>query len=374
MKSVKKKLEDLEKLKKEMSDKLDKYEIKYNNEKNNLDLLDIKNSISENNEKNKNDKSQSYKQIMDQRLNDIMKKIDDNIINQNYGNLYKFLAKGNPYIKSKKNKNEKNIKNQDNSNIKSIDNNQENQKIIPEKDELINEIPEKSVSKSISSKNEEVKEPENLNKSKNNNVKSINKEKQIAQKNQQNQPKIKSRDVFISYNGGGKIDLEDLKSQQDIELLHQQQKIFLGNELSILKIKLNELRKQNEDLKRLSNEKGMVKNITVLEKFIGKFVERLSLNWDEIVNMIIDELLIEEAYELNKIDLKKMKYDRNKLVKNMIKAGFGGILSEKDEKSSYYGSVSSNMELIEENIDFIKKMLKNCKDNENEIKKKYNLK
>ena len=32
------------------------------------------------------------------------------------------------------------------------------------------------------------------------------------------------------------------------------------------------------------------------------------------------------------------------------------------------------MELIEENIDFIKKMLKNCKDNENEIKKKYNLK
>ena len=30
MKSVKKKLEDLEKLKKEMSDKLDKYEIKYN--------------------------------------------------------------------------------------------------------------------------------------------------------------------------------------------------------------------------------------------------------------------------------------------------------------------------------------------------------
>ena len=347
MKSVKKKLEDLEKLKKEMSDKLDKYEIKYNNEKNNLDLLDIKNSISENNEKNKNDKSQSYKQIMDQRLNDIMKKIDDNIINQNYGNLYKFLAKGNPYIKSKKNKNEKSIKNQDNSNIKSIDNNQENQKIIPEKDELINEIPEKSVSKSISSKNEEVKEPENLNKRKNNNVKSINKEKQIAQKNQQNQPKIKSRDVFISYNGGGKIDLEDLKSQQDIELLHQQQKIFLGNELSILKIKLNELRKQNEDLKRLSNEKGMVKNITVLEKFIGKFVERLSLNWDEIVNMIIDELLIEEAYELNKIDLKKMKYDRNKLVKNMIKAGFGGILSEKDEKSSYYGSVSSNMELIE---------------------------
>jgi len=374
MKSVKKKLEDLEKLKKEMSDKLDKYEIKYNNEKNNLDLLDIKNSISENNEKNKNDKSQSYKQIMDQRLNDIMKKIDDNIINQNYGNLYKFLAKGNPYIKSKKNKNEKSIKNQDNSNIKSIDNNQENQKIIPEKDELINEIPEESASKSISSKNEEVKEPENLNKSKNNNVKSINKEKKIAQKNQQNQPKIKSRDVFISYNGGGKIDLEDLKSQQDIELLHQQQKIFLGNELSILKIKLNELRKQNEDLKRLSNEKGMVKNITVLEKFIGKFVERLSLNWDEIVNMIIDELLIEEAYELNKIDLKKMKYDRNKLVKNMIKAGFGGILSEKDEKSSYYGSVSSNMELIEENIDFIKKMLKNCKDNENEIKKKYNLK
>ncbi len=373
MKSVKKKLEDLEKLKKEMSDKLDKYEIKYNNEKNNLDLLDIKNSISENNEKNKNDKSQSYKQIMDQRLNDIMKKIDDNIINQNYGNLYKFLAKGNPYIKSKKNKNEKSIKNQDNSNIKSIDNNQENQKIIPEKDELINEIPEESASRSISSKNEEVKEPENLNKSKNNNVKSINKEKQIAQKNQQNQPKIKSRDVFISYNGGGKIDLEDLKSQQDIELLHQQQKIFLGNELSILKIKLNELRKQNEDLKRLSNEKGMVKNITVLEKFIGKFVERLSLNWDEIVNMIIDELLIEESYVLNEIELKKINYEKNKniLIKNFIKAGFGGIVPEDDEKNNV---PNTNMDLIIGNIDFIQKMLNNVKQTEKDMKIKYNIK
>ena len=126
----------------------------------------------------------------------------------------------------------------------------------------------------------------------------------------------------------------------------------------------------------------MVKNTNVLEKFIGKFVERLSLYWDEIVNMVIDELLIEEAYELNEIDLKKIDYEKNKnkLIKNLIKAGYGGIMPDNEEKdginnSSYYGSsVNSNMDIILDNIDFIQKMLKTCKDNENNIKKKYNLK
>ena len=114
--------------------------------------------------------------------------------------------------------------------------------------------------------------------------------------------------IHISYNGGGKIDLEDFKSQQDLELLHKQQNIYLSNELTRLKCKLNQIRKDNEFLKRVINEKGMVKNTNVLEKFIGKFVERLSLNWDEIVNMIIDELLIEESYVLNEIELKKINF------------------------------------------------------------------
>ena len=104
-----------------------------------------------------------------------------------------------------------------------------------------------------------------------------------------------------------------------MELLHKQQNIFLSNELTKLKIKLNKIRKDNEFLQSVINEKGMVKNTNVLEKFIGKFVERLSLNWDDIVNMIIDEILIDEVYELNELDLKKINYEKNKnkLIKNI---------------------------------------------------------
>ena len=86
----------------------------------------------------------------------------------------------------------------------------------------------------------------------------------------------------------------------------------------------------------------MVKNTNVLEKFIGKFVERLSLNWDEIVENIIDELLLDETYILNEIDLKKINYEKNKniLIKNLIKAGFGGILPEAEDNPN------TNMDLI----------------------------
>ena len=156
-----------------------------------------------------------------------------------------------------------------------------------------------------------------------------------------------------------------------MELLHKQQNIFLSNELTLLKCKLNKIRKDNEFLQSLIHEKGMVKNTNVLEKFIGKFVERLSLNWDEIVNMIIDEILIDEAYELNNIDLKKMNYEKNKnkLIKNLVEAGFGGIVPGNENKD-----LNNNMDLIIDNIDFIRKTLNNVKQTENDIKIKYNIK
>ena len=181
----------------------------------------------------------------------------------------------------------------------------------------------------------------------------------------------RNEDIHISYNGTGKIDLEELKSKQNLELLHKQQNIFLSNELTLLKCKLNKIRKDNEFLQSLIHEKGMVKNTNVLEKFIGKFVERLSLNWDEIVNMIIDEILIDEAYELNNIDLKKMNYEKNKnkLIKNLVEAGFGGIVPENENKD-----LNNNMDLIIDNIDFIRKTLNNVKQTENDIKIKYNIK
>ena len=370
MKSVKKKLDDLEKLKKEMSDKLDKYEYNFNKNNQKIDLSILNKEQNGNNENN-NIKGKSYKQIMNQRLDEIMGKIDDNIINQNYTNFYKFLSKASPYQKIKS---QNEIQNSENNNINK------------------NKISESKEKESSEENYDDFNNEEEINKIENEIPKEEDKENNIKEEINNNQkesevkidlkeikeniikPNKRINDIHISYNGAGKIDLEELQSQQNLELLHKQQNIFLSNELILLKSKLNKIRKDNEFLQRVINEKGMVKNTNVLEKFIGKFVERLSLNWDEIVNMIIDEMLIDEAYELNEIDLKKINYEKNKykLIKNLAEAGFGGIIPENEEKN--INDINTNMDLIVGNFDFIRKMLNNVKQTEKEMKIKYNIK
>ena len=415
MNSVQKKLQDLERLKKEMSDKLDKYEynINKNNEKIDLSVLK-KEDLKNNNYGNAGGKN--LRQIMNQRLDEIMGKIDDNIINQNYSNFYKFLSKASPYQKIKSQKiiqnpeNNSNNINKNNNILKSNNNQNNNNEKVPEIKEqenseenyddfnneeeinkIENEIPKENKEKEnkekedkeiknkenilevINEKNEIKNEPVNDNNdnNKNNNDDKNNKDNNINKNNIKMKSNKRKEDIHINYNGGGKIDLEELKSKQNLELLHKQQNIFLSNELTLLKCKLNKVRKDNEFLQSLIHEKGMVKNTNVLEKFIGKFVERLSLNWDEIVNMIIDEILIDEAYELNNIDLKKINYEKNKkkLIKNLVEAGFGGIAPENENKD-----LNTHMDLIIENIDYIQKTLNNVKQTEKSIKMKYNIK
>ena len=367
MNSVQKKLDDLEKLKKEMSQKLDNYEYSFHKSKEKIDLPILNHEKQENNN-NHNNIGKSYKQIMDQRLNEIMGKIDDHIINQNYSNFYKFLSKASPYQKINTKSNVQNTENNNKiSEPKEKESSEENYDDFNNDEEINkieNEIPQEN-------NNNENKNEENNNNEKVNEIK--NEFKEIEENKIKNKNK-RAQDIHISYNGAGKIDLEELKSQQNLELLHKQQNIFLSNELTKLKIKLNKIRKDNEFLQSVINEKGMVKNTNVLEKFIGKFVERLSLNWDDIVNMIIDEILIDEVYELNELDLKKINYEKNKnkLIKNLVKAGFGGILPENEEKNA--NDLNTNMDLIVENIDFIQKILNNVKQNEKEVKIKYNFK
>ena len=367
MNSVQKKLDDLEKLKKEMSEKLDKYEYSFHKSKEKVDLPILKEGKQENNNNN-NMMGKNYKQIMDQRLNEIMGKIDDHIINQNYTNFYKFLSKVSPYQKIQTKSNVQNSENNNKiSEPKEKESSEENYDDFNNDEEINkieNEIP-KDNNNNKENNNEEINNNQKVNEIKNE-FKEIEENKIKSNK--------KAKDIHISYNGAGKIDLEELKSKQNLELLHKQQNIFLSNELTVLKCKLNKIRKDNEFLQSVINEKGMVKNTNVLEKFIGKFVERLSSNWDEIVNMIIDEMLIDEAYELNEIDLKKINYEKNKnkLIKNLVEAGFGGVLTENDENN--LNDLNTNMDLIVENLDFIQKMLNNVKQNEKDKKIKYNIK
>ena len=381
MNSVQKKLNDLEKLKKDISAKLDKYEFNFDKEKEKFDMLDLNNKKEENinNNKSKNILGKNYKEIMDKRLDDIMGKIDDNIINKNYSDLYKFLLNASPY---KKYKSEKTKQNEEKEIEKKKETETENKEIEDKEIEEYENEPfiKESISRNNNNKNnKQIIQSENeINKSKsiseNIEKEELNEQKEISIKNELNKENDKKeKNIYLNYDGAGKTDLEELKSKQNLELLQKQQNIYLSNELITLKNKLNDLRKDNEFLKSVINEKGMVKNTNVLEKFIGKFIERLSLNWDEIVDMIIDEILIDEAYVLNEIDLKKINYEKNKniLIKNLMKAGFGGIIPENEENEE---NPNTNMDLIFDNVDFIQKVLNNVKQNEKEMKIKYNIK
>ena len=385
----------MEKMHKEIADKLDRYEFDFNNEQKKAnDITDF--TFQNTNNKNLNFESnvkidKDYQKVLDKRLDEIMGKINDNIINQNYIDFYNFLLKGRPKTNSKKgiqkkqkqnsnqntensnnnsikkdsnkninkinNENEQNYKNQNNKIEHEIDNiNENNNNIINNSNNNINQIDnnEININNNISNNN--------INKDNNN----IN--NQIDLKNQNNRNAMKNMKIHISYNPEGKINLEDIQNQQKLELLHKQQNIFLGNELTLLKCKLNKIRKENEFLQSLIHEKGMVKNTNVLEKFIGGFVEKLSLNWNEIVENIIDEIIIDEVHELNEIELNKVNYEKNKnlLINNLYNAGYGGIIPDKPEDNT-------NVDLLIGNIEQIKKILNSVKESENNIKAKYNI-
>ena len=368
MNVVQKKLKDLEKLKKDISAKLDKYEFNFDKEKEKIDMLDLNLKRENDNNKSNNILGKNYKEIMNKRLDDIMGKIDDNIINKNYSDLYKFLLSASPYKKIKQEKLKQNKEKEIEENAQIIkesisrnnNNNKNNNQIIQSTNEINKSISEHIEKEELTSQKE--KEKENQNELKND-------LREIIQDRNNNNNNKKEKNIIVEYDGSGKVDFEELKSKQNSELLQKQQNIYLSNELLTLKNKLNNLRKDNEFLKSVINEKGMVKNTNVLEKFIGKFVERLSLNWDEIVENIIDELLLDETYILNEIDLKKINYEKNKniLIKNLIKAGCGGILPEAEDNPN------TNIDLIFDNIDFIKKVLNNVKQNEKDMKIKYNI-
>ena len=427
---AKKKLYDLEKKQREISEKLDKFDYSYNKEQKKVN--DINEILDKDNNGNfescaKIDKD--YQKVLDKRLEDIMGKINDNIINQNYIDFYNFLLKGRPkYYKSKKKENglnknngsddlnnnkNKNMdinkdNNKDNNNgnnnkimiNKNIQNNEdedENERYEGEFDNInINDIENKNGNNLENKDNNLDNDNNNLNNiNDNNNNNNLNNENNNLNKNNinignninidnnnnineninDNNNQLKkynipqNLNVHISYNVCGNINLEDNKNQ-NIEQIHKQQNNYLANELTRLKCKLNKIQKDNEFLNSLIREKGMVKNTNVLEKFIGSFIEKLSLNWDEIANNIIDEILIDEIHVLNEIEQNKMKNEyeqnKNKMRKNLYNFDVGGIFPDKNEENI-------NEDLLSGNIEVIKKIINDVNENEKNVKIKYKL-
>ena len=165
-----------------------------------------------------------------------------------------------------------------------------------------------------------------------------------------------------------KINLSLLPSQIPItinsdakNLLHKKQNAFLTNELTSLKCKLNKLKNDNERLNMKVRSQQQVKNFKFLEKFINSFVEKLSINWNDIVEEIIDELLIQEVYELNSIELDKMKYNELKLTT------FADVLHNAPTTKE------TKFNFLFDSLDEVSEMISDVKNKEMSISKKYNL-
>ena len=101
--------------------------------------------------------------------------------------------------------------------------------------------------------------------------------------------------------------------KEDILELQKKQNVILSNELISLKVKLNKMKNQNNLLQSLLHNQITVNNPKILEKFINNFIERLAINWNEVCDSLIDDLLEQEVYNLNEIELEKINYNEIRL-------------------------------------------------------------
>jgi hypothetical protein len=130
----------------------------------------------------------------------------------------------------------------------------------------------------------------------------------------------------------------------------------LTNELFDLKLKMNQMREKNTILKNLLKNDQSIKSSEFLEKIIIGFIENLAVNWNELVNIIIDDIIEEEIFILNDLELQKIRINE---VKNPT------VIITKQIKSE-------EMLKYKESLLEINELIQSYKNEENFIYNKYN--
>ena len=173
--------------------------------------------------------------------------------------------------------------------------------------------------------------------------------------------------IQLSYNNGFNQNYdnfsETFEDKNNLYLLTKKQNIFLENELINLKVKINKIRNSNQLLKNLLNKENKCKNPKILEKFIENFIEKLAVNWNEICDLIIDEMIEQEVYELNELELKKIHFDELKLTT------FKDVL----KNAPKINNNNNQNNLMFESFYEIQRICNEIKNKEFEIQNKYNI-
>ena len=311
MENVQKELNKMSNLQQTISSKLDKFDEKLNSNNENFLKDSLSTDISNN----------EYKQTLNNRLDLIMGKINDNIINKNYLNFYDFLLNRKKFFEENQQK-----------------------EILLESQKLKKIKEEQKISNNENLKNESIQ----------------------ADIHRSQSLKFPTK-IQLSYNNGFNQNYnnfsETFDDKNNLYLLTKKQNVFLENELINLKVKINKIRNSNQLLKNLLNKENKCKNPKILEKFIENFIEKLAINWNEICDLIIDEMIEQEVYELNELELKKIHFDELKLTT------FKDVL----KNAPKINNNNNQNNLMFESFYEIQRICNEIKNKEFEIQNKYNI-
>lgn len=171
--------------------------------------------------------------------------------------------------------------------------------------------------------------------------------------------------IVISVNQDLTSSIDWKEDQKAKDIIIKKQNIFLSNELVNLKVKIGKLNNKNIMLSNMIKSQEQVKNFKVLDKFIESFIEKLAINWNEIVKIILSELLEEEVIELNALELQKIDYERLRLTT------FEDVMKNCSSNRQMY---LTKFNIMFESMDEVNAMISKAKETENSLSKKYNIK
>ena len=258
-----------------------------------------------------------YRKQLDERMDLLMEKIDQNINNTNNYNQLNMIIHNSKinYINNYK-------PNNNNNNYYQIDKSLEKNYIHPNDNDIGEIIEEKS-------------------------------EEEVSQKLESKKETISSKNQLIKDKENDNLKNKLLKRNK-----------FLENEINYLKYKLNSIQNQKNFIQKvIMNDNNMKRYL--FDIFTVNYFKQIALNWKEVSDFLIDELIIDEIHELTKIKLKSRKNERTE--------------EEKEKKLNGNNLQLSPVEfeeliLFNNSLKGIKETIKSVKESEKNLCKKYKIK
>ena len=142
---------------------------------------------------------------------------------------------------------------------------------------------------------------------------------------------------------------------------------ILENETNYLKFKLNKVEKQKEFLQNIIMQNKQI-NKSIFDIFLVEYYKKIALDWKNVSDQLIDELIYDEIYEFTNIKLKLRNIEREKEKKE-----------QREQKEIGNNNKLSPIEIEEfilfnENLQGIKKVIRSVKESEKDLCKKYKVK